>query len=320
MSPVHRTLIVCLVMIGMVSASGAFAQATNADATTLVARQGEVSVTLADVDAFAARIPQKDRAAFFSSPQRIEALVTNLLQQKQLAAEARKEGLDRDPAVKLQIDLATEDVLGKARMEQVRKDVKIPNLEQMAKEEYIAHKEKYRTLATLDVMHVLIGTKTRSEEEARQLAEKVDKEAKAAPDRFEELVEKYSDDPTKVANRGLMTAVDSGGYAPEFVAASKALKNIGDVSEPVKTEFGFHVIKLVKRAPAQQRSFDDVKGEILARLRREYVEKYVKNYADGIRNRPMDANADVVASLRTRFGEAETPEEQRAAPKASAVH
>lgn len=313
MSPVRRTLVACLVMFGMASSAGAFAQAAGADAaTTVVAKQGDASVTLADIDAFARRIPDKDRAVFFNSPQRIEALITNLLQQKQLAAEARKEGLDRNPAIQSQIALATDDVLGKARMEQVRRDVKVPNLEQMAKEEYIAHKEKYRSVATLDVMHVLIGNKTRSDEEARELADKVDKEAKADPSHFDELVAKYSDDPNKAGNRGLMMGVENGGYAPEFVAASKALKNVDDVSAPVKTEFGYHVIKLVKRAPAQQRSFDDVKGEILARLQREYVEKYVKNYADEIRNRPMDANADVVASLRTRFGDVAVPDESPA--------
>lgn len=311
MPSLRLSVLACITMIGMAPIAGAFAQATGTDAaTTVVATQGEASVTLADIDAFSARMPEKDRAPFFNSPQRIEALITNLLQQKQLAAEARKDGLDRDPGIKAQIDLATDDVLGKARMEQVRKDVKIPNLEQMAKEDYIAHKEKYRTAATLDVMHVLIGTKTRSEEEAKQLAEQVDKEAKADPAHFDSLVEKYSDDPSKVANNGLMTGVENGGYAPEFVAASKGLAAVGDVSAPVKTRFGYHVIKLVKRAPAHQRSFDEVKDEILARLRREYVEKYVKNYADGIRNRPMDANADVVASLRARFGEALTPEER----------
>lgn len=284
---------------------------TAADAAIVVASQGGVSVTLADVDAFAAsRIPEKDRFGFFNSPERIQTLVTNLLQQKQLAAEAKQAGLQNDPVVKAQIELAAEEVLAKLRLADIRKDVKLPDFSQRAKEEYLAHKEKYAIPGKLDVKHVLISTSSRSEEDARKLADQVDKEARAQPDQFDSLVDKYSDDPSKSSNHGLMTEAGSDRYVREFSNAAKALKKPGDISPVVKSDYGFHILKLVDRTPDTQRTFDQVKEEIVKQLSDEYVANAVKDRLDQLRGQKLDANPDAVASLRTRFGEQPAAEQK----------
>jgi len=260
--------------------------------STVVARQGSATVTLADIDAFAQRIPPKDRAGFFDNPQRLESLISNLLTQKQLAAEARAAGLDKQPATTAQIDIAVDEVLSKQRLINMRETATVPDLSELAQEQYIAHKEKYITPGTLNVKHVLISDKSRSEEEAKAIADTVDKEAKAAPDKFDELVEKYSDDPSKASNKGL--------------------KKPGDISPVIKTKLGFHVLKLVSRTPDQQKKFADVRDQIVAQLRDEYVDKAVKEHTDALKNLPLDANQDLVASLRSRYGSLQTPPEATA--------
>lgn len=305
MSMILRSVLAAGVGTVMVLTSPAFAQeAAKAkdDSSTVIASQGGVSITLGELDAYAAsRIPEKDRAGFFNSPQRIEMLITNQLVQKQMAAEARKAGLQNDPVVKSQIELAADETLSKARLERLRKEIKVPDFSALAKEDYAAHKEKYKLAGRFDVKHILITTKNRSDAEAKALAETVEKEAKANPEQFDALVEKYSEDPSKTANLGLMTQVGSGRYVPEFTNAAKALKNPGDVSPVVKTEFGYHVLKLIARTADQQRSFADVREEIISRMSNDYVEKQMKNYVDQLRSQKMDANPDVVASLRDRY-------------------
>jgi len=269
--------------------------------STVVVKQGDAVVTLADVDAYAQGIPAKDRRGFFDNPNRLESLLTNLLLQKQLAAEARTLGIDKDPESKPQIDLAVETVLAKIRMQKFGADLKIPDLDELAKEEFIAHKEKYQLPASVKVKHVLISTKDRSEDDARALAEKVAGEAKANPAGFDALIDKYSDDPGKVGNHGVITDAASGKYAPEFAQASAALKKPGELSPVVKTSFGFHVIELVERSEVQKRSFEEVKPDIIARLRTEYADKQVKDHTDKIRNQSIDANQELIASLRRRY-------------------
>jgi hypothetical protein len=109
----------------------------------VVARQGGVEVTLQDVDAAAAKIPEGDRAGFFDSPKRIESIVGGLLYERQLAAKAREQKLDKDPLVQRQIAQATDDVLGRVELESYRKNLKLPDFNMLAKEYYASHKDDF---------------------------------------------------------------------------------------------------------------------------------------------------------------------------------
>jgi len=142
MSSNRRFVLCCLVQLSLCAT---FATAQTAPVPdkmppdTVVARQGTVVLTMADIDAFAARIDERQRPGFFNSPKRIETLVQNLLAQRQLATEATKEGLEKDPSVQAQIRIANEEILSKARVDQLRASLKMPDFEQRAHEEYLGH-------------------------------------------------------------------------------------------------------------------------------------------------------------------------------------
>jgi hypothetical protein len=308
MSSTRRSLGLCLISCLLaVACDSALAQTRGAPAgtpSTVVAQQGTAIVTLADIDAFAARIPDKERPGFFDNPTRLQNLILQLLSQKQLAEEARAANLDKTPAVRGQIDMATEEVLSRSRMENLKSGIKLPDFETRAKEEYIGHKDVYTVPGDLTVQHVLISLKSRDDKDAKALADTVAKEAKAHPDQFDALVEKYSEDESKATNKGVMKGVTKSTYVASFVDASKALKNPGDVSQPVKTKFGYHVIKLVSRMPDQQLTYEQAHDRIVEGLKADYVAKVVQQHVDEIHNRHIDANEAMVASLRTRYGTA----------------
>lgn len=287
---------------------------------TVIATQGTATITFGDVDAFAARIEPPQRPNFFNSPKRIETLVSNLLVTRQLATEAEKEGLEKDPAVQAQIRIATEEILSKARVDQLRASMKLPDFDKLAKEEYIGHREKYVLPGKLDVEHVLISTDKHGDEEAKTIAEDVRKEAVAHPDQFEALIEKYSEDPSKSANHGLMTDANSKRYLPPFSAAAQALKLPGEISPVVKTKFGYHVLKLVKRTSDTPQTFDAVKASIVDQLRTDYTTKQLTTHTDELRNAHIDAKPELIASLRDRYGVAPTPADAAAEAAAKAEH
>ena len=269
----------------------------------VVASQGGAAVTLDEIDAFAQRIPESDRAQFFNSPKRIEALINNMLLQKQLAALARKEGLDKSPDL---LKTAAEggisdEVLAKAEMNRFRTEIKVPDMAALAQEEYLAHKEQYATPAVLEVRHILISIHSRSEQETKDLADRVYEEVTKNPPQFEELVRKYSDDPSKANNEGVLKQVDEKTYDADLVAAARKLEKPGDISPLVKTSYGFEIIKLIKKEPAKPRSYDEVKDQIVETLRASYTEKTLKERIDTLRNKPLDANPELVASLRDRY-------------------
>ncbi|HSM99957.1 MAG TPA: peptidylprolyl isomerase [Rudaea sp.] len=267
----------------------------------VVAEQGGVQVTLTDIDAYAAKIPEKDRAGFFDSPKRIEDSIMTLLLRKQLAAEARKAGLENAPGVQARIEAATEDTLAQVDIEHLRATLKIPSFDELAHEYYLSHPDQFVVPGEIDVEHVLVSSKDRGADAAKAIVGKVEAEAKAHPDQFDALVEKYSDDPSKKDNHGLIADVASGKVVPAFAKAAKALKKPGDISPIVRTEYGYHVLKLVSRKPDTQRTFADVKAQLVEKLRNDWIDQQVAQHTGDMRGKPLNASPDLVASLRTRY-------------------
>ena len=284
----------------------AFADPLRGDADTVIASQGGMKVTMGDVDAFAQPMPASDRAHFFDSPQRIQSLITNLLLQRQLAGEAREHGLDKDLNALADGGSATDAALAKAELQRFQKDLQIPDFSKLAHEEYVANPEKYEVGRTFDIRQILIstglvGTITRSDDDAKALAEKVAAEVRANPDQFDELVEKYSDELGKARDGGLMHDADRTGYDDTFRDAIRALRTPGEISPLIKTESGYHLVKLLARSEGTRQPFESVRDDVIAALKTRYIEKSVRTHVDELRNRPLDADPERVASLRTRY-------------------
>ncbi|HEX4479700.1 MAG TPA: peptidylprolyl isomerase [Rudaea sp.] len=282
---------------------GALAAESKPLKPDVVAVQDGVEVTLKDVDAEAENIPEKDRAGFFDSPKRIESTVMGILQKKEMAAQARAQHLDRDPAVKAQIEAAITATLAKAQIDHYRESLKLPDFDALAKEYYLGHKDEFIEKGKVEVQHVLVATKdpARNDADAKALIGKIAAEAKAHPDHFDDLVAKYSDDPSKSKNNGHINNATSPKLAPTFADAAERLHTPDEISSIVKTEFGYHVLKLIKRIPDKQLEFEQVHSRIVARLKSTYIEQQMTQYTNEFRGRPLQANPDVVASLRTRY-------------------
>lgn len=309
------------ILVGVLAGVGVAVAQEKTLPPGVVAEQNGVQVTLQDIDAFAARIPEKDRGGFFDSPKRIESTILGLLLKKQLTAQARAEKLDADPAVQRRVDLSTEEVLAAVQLEHYKDSLKQPDFSELAREYYLAHKDEFVETGEVDVKHVLVSIKDRSEDEAKARIGKVEAAARAKPDTFDKLIDEYSDDPSKVDNHGLIEHAESGNMAPPFAAAAVALTKVGQVSPIVKTEFGYHVLKLVRHKPDRQKSFDEIKTALIGKLRGDWVDQQMAQYTGDLRGKPLQASPDLVASLRTRFlaPGAVTPEmAQRAADEAAA--
>jgi len=283
-----------------VSATTAFAAEKN-DQNLVLIKQGDVELTIGDIDAYVARIPAADRAGFMAKPDRIQTMIRNLLLDRQLAAEARKLGLDKDPLVQHQISLAVDSALGRVRTQALAASLKVPDFTVQAEEEYLANKSKYSVPARINVKHILIGDKTRSLDEAEALArETLDKVTKN-PALFDSLVESLSDDPSKKDNQGLIENATSSQLVRPFAEASSKLTKPGELAPLVKTTFGYHIIRAVSVEPAKPRPYADVKDNILASLAKQWSEAQMRGHIDNLRNTRTEENAELLMSLRDRY-------------------
>lgn len=284
------------VLLSAAAWSAQSAQAASSDTETLVTWR-DMRITRQDFEADLNRLAEENREEFRTDLKRITGSLENLLLYRTLASEARALGLDQDPQVRKAVELATERVLGIERLNRFRADLKIPPMNQAAKEKYLAEPAKFEVSEQVRAMHVLIATKERSDDEARKRAEEVRVKALAGVD-FEKLASEYSDDPSARTNRGDLGFFGKGKMLPQFEEAAFALVNTGDISPVVKTRFGYHVIRLVDRKSARLRSFEEVRDGLVRQLQESYVNDRLQEYLSAIRNdKSIKLNTEAIDAL-----------------------
>ena len=129
---------------------------------------------------------------------------------------------------------------------------------------YNAHIDDYKVEDRANVEHILFKTigKTDAEvAEIRQKAEDVLKQAKHGAN-FEDLAKKYSEDDATKAKGGALGWIVEGQTVPEFQQAAFSLPK-GSISDLVKTQYGFHIIKVLDRETAHTKTFEEVRDSIL---------------------------------------------------------
>ena len=193
----------------------------------------------------------------------LEAQVRDeVVMREMFVQEAEKRGLTGTADYKTQMELARQTILIRELFAEYQK--KNPVADAVIKAEY----DKFKKQAG--------GTEYR----ARHILVEKEDEAKAimaqlkAGGSFEELAKKHSKDPGSGANGGDLDFANPGSYVPEFGQALSKLKKGETTEAPVKTQFGFHIIKLEDTREAQFPAFEEVKGQLQQRMMQEKMAEF----------------------------------------------
>ena len=268
----------------------AFAQASPAD--PVLVERGNVKVYRSEYEAQLAQMPEEVRLGFNNSKQRIGKLVQKLIVQKTLAQEAEAAQLDKPADAQRRLELERERMLAQLRVEDIDRkanadfDARMPQNEARARELYLADRAKYAIPEQVEASHILFTTKTRSSEEARKLAEDARNKVTAGGVDFNELAKKVSEDSSAPINGGHLGWFERKTMDPAFATAAFALAKPGDVSEPVKSSFGWHIIKLEGHKQARVQPFEEVKAGLIADMRKRYVDEQRELAIAAIRDDP----------------------------------
>jgi peptidyl-prolyl cis-trans isomerase D len=147
--------------------------------------------------------------------------------------------------------------------------------------DYDTAKDKFRTPERVHARHILISTTGKSPDEAKKLEAKaadILKQVKAGGD-FAELAKKNSDDPGSAAKGGDLGWVVRGQMVKPFEEACFTLKP-KEISNLVKTEYGFHIVQVLEKEDARLKPFEEVKDQIANEKKRQMVGERMQNAVD----------------------------------------
>ncbi len=229
----------------------------------ILAEVGPYKLTRAEFEAKLETAPPQIKMILAHQPQLKKALVERWVEISLLSLAAKDAGLEKDPEVKARLDEVTKQILAQAYLEK-----KLLNQQRVSEEEvkayYEKHREKYQEPRAVRARHILIevpqGATPEQEKEALKKAQRLRERILKGED-FAKLAQEYSADPGTKEKGGELGFFTQGQMVKEFEEAAFRLKP-GEISEPVRTPFGYHLIQVEEVKEAKQRSFAEVKDRV----------------------------------------------------------
>jgi peptidyl-prolyl cis-trans isomerase C len=151
-----------------------------------------------------------------------------------------------------------------------RFDADLKRWELRARDLYALDPKKHETPEQVAASHILFAFSAHNPEEAKRLAAEARAQVLAGKD-FNDLAREKSEDPSARQNAGRLGFFGAKQMDPNFEKAAFALAKVGELSEPVESAYGWHVIRLDGRTPSKVLSFDEAKPAILAELKQKFV-------------------------------------------------
>jgi peptidyl-prolyl cis-trans isomerase C len=238
---------------------GAKGPGAAAEPSDVVARVDGKAITLSEVQQRIDALDPYSRARY-SSPEQRKKFLENLVRFEVLAREAEKRGYDRDPDVQRMVKnqmiqaLLREEVDAKVKAEPIT-DADVARY-------YREHEALFRQPEQVRVSQILVADRTLADKIVAELRSEQKHDKSDRP--FRGMVEKYSTDEDSKPLGGDLTFFDrqTTQLPKPIVEAAFALREVGEISSPVASGKGYHVLRLTQRRPGFTRPLEGVTAEI----------------------------------------------------------
>ncbi len=255
------------------------------DSTKALAIINGKEITANEFDLRWSQVPEFARKTY-AGPDGRKKFLEELITRELLLQEARKRGLDRDRALVERVERFKErSVLDNLMREEVDSRITI-TLDEM-KAYYAANPESFTSHDDLRASHILLKTEEEALEARKRLEQGED---------FAALARKVSLDLATRYKGGDLGPIKKGQTIPQFEKALLALK-VGEISRPIVTQFGWHIIRLNDRASGTPLSFEDAKDLVKEQLQVEKKRKRFDELVASLRAKARLRVADVPIPL-----------------------
>lgn len=202
-----------------------------------------------------------------------KSYLDKLIVKKLLLREAGKEKMDTEKEFQERLaDIKDQLLIESLLKKKIAADAKISDDD--LKKYYETNKENFKRGTEINTRHILLKT----EEEAKQVQGKLIK-----GEDFTGLAKKYSIDPNAGATGGEIGFLPKGSLVPEYETAAFKLTKVGQISGIVKTQFGYHIIRLEGTKPLSYVPLDEVKDFIKQKILQEKQSELLEKYIDSLK-------------------------------------
>lgn len=222
----------------------------------VLAKVGNFSIMESEVEEMVMTLRQ--RGQNYDHPQGRAAILEQLIANKLLLIEAQKNLYEHNAAFKAQLEKVKEDMLINFAASKVLDEVKDATDEEV-KKYYDDNMDKFQKGESVNASHILVD----SEDKAVEIMGMIDNGDLS----FEDAARQYSTCPSK-DNGGNLGEFTRGQMVPEFDEAVFSME-VGTISAPVKTQFGYHLIKLISKSEASTYAFDEIKAQLADMVNQE---------------------------------------------------
>ena len=190
------------------------------------------------------------RGQNFDNPQGREAVLEQLINKKLLLADAQKNLMEHNAEFKKELAKVKEEMLANFCLQKAIESVKVT--EDEVKAYFEENKAQFKKPESVSASHILVD----NEEKANEILAKIN----AGEVSFEDAARNESSCPSSQSG-GALGEFTRGQMVPEFDEAVFSMA-VGEVKGPVKTQFGFHIIKLTAKNEATEMEFDTIKAQL----------------------------------------------------------
>lgn len=255
------------IFIGMMLlASVAYAQ------DGVILQHEAVVVTVADVERYIeGNTPQQERESILKRKGIFKEIAENIYLVRRLAREAEGNTHIDWPQLKWETDFDKErKTMAEFLNRLVQQQIEGANWTNLAKEKYIAEGEEYQLPEKVGVSHILIKLEERTDESALGLINDIREKAISGED-FGMLAEQYSEDSSVEKNKGDLGLFGRGQMVKAFEDAAFSMNKPGEISEVVKSKFGYHILQFNQYMAAGKRPFEEAKAAIIKQLKEQRI-------------------------------------------------
>lgn len=228
-------------------------------------------ITQKELDETILKFPQ-ERQSYLRTEDGRKQLLDEMISFELIYNYAQDNNMEADRDYILQMERAKKEILTQVTIGKLLSQVEVT--EEEIGNYYNNNKDMFMTEETVSAKHILVDTLNKADEVLKNIKEGMT---------FEEAAEKYSVCPSK-SSGGNLGSFGKGRMVPEFEKAAFSLE-VGVISEPVKTQFGYHIIKVEEKNSASIIPLDEIKNDIKVQLLQQNQKKRYVEFTSELRNK-----------------------------------